>query len=125
MRTVAVVIALVLSTPAFAGNTGFQCWLDIGGKKAWYNLSADGDKGLYTMRSGNEVVKQAQPFEVEMGFGANMKPSVKALKFVVQMAPMDYMLVITPQTGQAFMSSVSGSTARMIGACQEVDFKGL
>lgn len=124
MRAAIVLACLLAPVAAQAKTFGVTCQLNLEPKLQSYHFSFDSDSGQYTMRLGDQVLRQRKAYELDMGFSPGLKPFVKALKIVYANGA-DYWLVIEASNMTVTAASLNGSSARPIGICTDDTFKGL
>lgn len=125
MKKTLAVMSLLAATPACADPIGIICNMTIAHKNIEWHISMDFDTAKYTARAGDQIVKSQQDFEVVRSFGANFKPAVQALKFVVRLSPMDYFLVLNAKNYSVALTPLSGSNPNLVGNCRDDKFRGL
>lgn len=125
MRRLLFCLVFFCAAQAHAGPAAVKCTVQLpGGKPEVWHLSADSDKGVYTARLNNVIVKQRKPFELVYTFN-NFKPSVTAFKFLIELSPMQQYFVVESNGGLAFTTALSGSYRRQVGRCVDDQFLGL
>jgi hypothetical protein len=124
-RLVLFLFALMIS-PAYAGGQGgLTCTLNINGQQQEWRISGDSDRGLFTVRAGNQIVMRQKTMSLNYGVGANVQPYVDAFKFFVELNAMQAFLVVKADGGTAFTTPLSGDNARNVGRCTDSPFEGL
>ena len=117
--------ALMISRAYAGGQGGLTCNLNINGQQQEWRISGDSDRGLFTVRVGNQVVIRQKAMSLSYGVGANVQPYVDAFKFLVELKPLETFLVVKADGGTAFVTPLSGDSARNIGRCTDSPFEGL
>jgi hypothetical protein len=124
-RLVLSLFALMIS-PAYAGGQGgLTCNLNINGQQQEWRISGDSDRGLFTVRVGNQIVIRQKTMSLNYGVGADVRPYVDAFKFLVELRPMQTFLVVKADGGMAFLTALSGDNERNVGRCTDSPFEGL
>lgn len=125
MRWLGLLVFAIMISPAYAGQGGFTCNLNIDGKQQEWRISADSDRSQFTARIGNQIIIRQKTVSVDYGMGANMQPYADAFKFLVELKPMQTFLVVKVDGGTAFITPLSGSNPRNVGRCTDSPFEGL
>jgi hypothetical protein len=127
MRVSALIFILLTPSIAHAATAqiGLKCEISARGNVEEWRISADMNRGLYTLRIGNDVFRRNQTFTVDVDFGPTLQPIPKATKFAVQLTPQRYWLVLRPDSKSAWFTSLNGSNPVPLGTCADGKFEGL
>ena len=104
---------------------GMVCEVDFPGQRHQsIHFSLDVNAGQYTARIGNQIIKQQQEFQLDMAYGANLQPSVRAAKLVWRNPPGFYFVIIDIKN-MVWVATLNGSNQTMVGFCRDDTFIGL